>query len=195
ALQPAKLARPVRIPAAQLSGDQLTELSRQVNRSLARRFTMFVHRDAAYYRRLAKEQEASGGRLEILLEDGVPVCARCSAREEFPPMMVRILDLEAFLAGVQTGKAQTCIWRIRDGLLPGNDGLFEVTLTRQGGRLRRLERLPGEARRMEKREWEAGNRDAGCPEPGQIRELDISQVPEALGEDNPFLHAMICEVV
>lgn len=183
-LRAAEAAETVWIPAAECGEKQLWELSRRVNLSLAQRFTMFVRRSPAYYRRLAREQEASGGRLDILFENGVPVCSRCSAREEFPPMMVRILNLEAFLSRVRTGKERVCIWRIRDELLPENNGLFEVTLTEEGGRLCRLPEAASEAEGPE----------AG----GRWRKpvaLDISQVPEALGQDNPFLHTMISEVV
>lgn len=175
------------IPLSVCKDAELEELSRQVNRKLADRFSLFVHRTPAYYRRLEKEQEASGGRLDVFFENGIPVTARCSAREEFPPMMARITDLEAFLARVRTRRERTCFWRICDPILPANDGCFEVTLTEAGGRLRRLPEHSGTA--------DTGGFSEAADGTAKAVKLDISQVPGALGDDNPFARAMICEVV
>ena len=211
-LQAAAAGGPVWIPAKECGEAELTELSRRVNKRLAQSFSMFSWRSPAYYQRLAKEQEASGGRLEVLFEKGMPVTARCSAREEFPPMMARIVNLEAFLARVQTKQERTCIWQIHDELLPDNCGLFQVTLTGKGGHLRRLREIEAAADdstygNMYDPEPENAGTDENRQDPGimnviasgkrkqPVRKLDISRIPEALGEDNPFLHAMICEVV
>lgn len=157
--------------AASECGDEvLRELSDHVNAVLDSQFELFTWRTLEYYRRLSREQDASGGRLEVLFENGKPVSARCSARETFPPMMTRIVNLEQFIARVRAKEEQRFYWKVTDRILPGNEGTFEVTVTPEGGKLRRI---------------------SG----GEVENLDISQIPERLGENNPFLRAMICEVV
>lgn len=172
----------------------LERLSEKVNQGLASQFQLFSKRSPDYYRRLAQEQEACGGGLEIFggeqisavkpgeteergrrEKDALPLCARCKAKESFPPMMARITDLEAFTARVRTKERVTRIWRVTDELLPQNQGLFEFTFTPGGGRLRRLELLAAEE--------------------GRIEEVDIADLPARLGEADPFSHTMVCEVV
>lgn len=162
--------------------EMLEGLAEGVNRELAAQFQLFSRRSPKYYRRLAKEQEASGGGLEFLFgersageKEVLPLCARCRAKETFPPMMARITNLESFIARVRTKEPVTRIWQVTDELLPQNQGLFEITFTPRGGQLRRMELLAAESDRIEK--------------------VDIAELPDRLGEDCPFRHAMVCEVV
>lgn len=67
-----------------------------INCALSRRFELFTERSLPYYRRLEKEQKASGGELQILMEDGRPAAAVQTAREAYPPMMCRIMNREAY---------------------------------------------------------------------------------------------------
>lgn len=163
--------------ASAMSNESLQELSDQVNEALSQTFSLFTLRTPEYYRDLAEQQVACGGRLELLLEKGQPCCARCTAKETFPPMMARIVNLERFFQYMRTKETRTFIWRIQDPLLPGNNGIFEITLTPEGGTVHRL--TPEEATRKQ-------GRDA-------VAEID--RVPRMLGEDDPFARAMICEVV
>lgn len=191
----------------------LERLSEKVNQEMTSQFQLFSKRSPDYYRRLAQEQEVSGGSLEILFgaqrsaamteeaeavgkarkgqklsaasektveaaaggKDAQPLCARCEAREAFPPMMARITNLEAFITRVRAKERVTKIWYVTDALLPQNQGLFELTVTPQGGQIRRLELLAAEEARIET--------------------VDIADLPARLGAANPFCHTMICEVV
>lgn len=81
--------------AEDLSDDTLSRLASFVNETLTGHYELFTHRTAAYYRKLAKEQKASGGQLMIILKDGKPVCSVQTARENYPPMMCRVMDREA----------------------------------------------------------------------------------------------------
>lgn len=174
-------------PALRCGEEQLQTLSDRVNRSLSRRFSMFALRSPEYYRRLAAEQEASGGRLEILFRGAQgaarPVSARCTAREEFPPMMSRIIHLESFLSRIKSREERTLYWQIIDDLLPGNNGVFQIILGPKGGSMRPLSLgAPGELFAAQ-----IGNREPEL--------VDIAEIPARLGEANPFAEAMICEVV
>lgn len=162
-----------RRPASDCSREELEALSQRVNRALAGRYSLFSERSPEYYRRLQQEQQASGGTLEILFDAEGPLCARCSAREEFPPMMARILHPETFFAGVRCHQEKELLWEIRDALLPENSGVYRIRLGTQGGVIQ-----------------------PASPDCGETPLcLDISQVPEALGDANPFRNAMVCEVV
>ena len=84
------------VAAASLSDEELASFADRVNRALSRRFELFTERSLPYYRRLEKEQKASGGELQILMEDGRPTAAVQTAREAYPPMMCRIMNREAY---------------------------------------------------------------------------------------------------
>ncbi len=84
------------IPADLCSDETLQDLADTVNRALTGKYELFTERSIPYYRRLAKEQEASGGELRILMKEGRPAAAAQSAREEYPPMMCRVMDREAY---------------------------------------------------------------------------------------------------
>lgn len=72
-------------------GDSLLkELSDNVNAALRQRYDLFTHRSVYYYRKLAAEQEASGGQLRILLEGGRPKAAVQTSRDLYPPMMYKM---------------------------------------------------------------------------------------------------------
>lgn len=169
------------IPAGQCSDQQLLELSGRVNEALSRKFSMFSLRSPAYYRNLDREQRASGGKLEILFaqENGreVPVSARCSAREEFPPMMTRIIHLQDFIRHVRSREQKTFYWQITDKLLPENSGSYKIILTPAGGELFSL------------------NENDMKQHGREVKTADIAEIPELLAGDNPFADAMICEVV
>lgn len=193
------------LPVFRCSEQQLQALSSRVNEALGRQFTMFTLRSPDYYRHLAVQQQASGGRLEVLFRKeggiGKPICARCTAREEFPPMMARIIHLERFLCRIKSREEKTMYWQVTDGLLPENNGLFEVTLGPEGGRAVRLS--TGESGTLDAAEAGAaadGGRERR-PSSGPERHIprpecvDIAEIPGRLGADNPFGSAMICEVV
>ena len=84
------------VAAASLSDGELASFADRVNRTLSRRFELFTERSLSYYRRLEKEQRASGGELQILLEGEKPAAAVQTAREAYPPMMCRIMNREAY---------------------------------------------------------------------------------------------------
>lgn len=84
------------LPAEDCSDEMLQMLADRVNRTLKDHYELFTVRDAAYYRRLAREQKASGGQLQILMKGGQPLAAVQTAREDYPPMMCRIMDREAY---------------------------------------------------------------------------------------------------
>jgi len=84
------------VVAASLSDEELASFADRVNCALGRRFELFTERSLPYYRRLEKEQKASGGELQILMEDGRPAAAVQTAREAYPPMMCRIMNREAY---------------------------------------------------------------------------------------------------
>ena len=84
------------VAAASLSDEELASFADRVNCALGRRFELFTERSLPYYRRLEKEQKASGGELQILMEDGRPTAAVQTAREAYPPMMCRIMNREAY---------------------------------------------------------------------------------------------------
>ena len=92
--------------AADTVSDQiLTRLSENVNQALAERFELFTLRSCAYYRRLAAEQNASGGRLLILFQGEEPLSAMQTARDDYPAMMCRVINEEAFARGQMGGSA------------------------------------------------------------------------------------------
>jgi predicted acetyltransferase len=82
--------------AASLSDGEMASFADRANRALSRRFELFTERSLSYYRRLEKEQRASGGELRILMENGRPAAAVQTAREAYPPMMCRIMNREAY---------------------------------------------------------------------------------------------------
>lgn len=84
------------LPAELCSDETLQRLADSVNKALTGKYELFTERSVAYYRRLAREQKASGGQLNILLKGGQPSAAVQSAREEYPPMMCRVMDREAY---------------------------------------------------------------------------------------------------
>lgn len=166
-------------PLRECTNQQLERLSKAVNQALGERFCLFTDRTPEYYRNLEREQQASGGCLEVLMErEGAgceerEVCARCTARETFPPMMIRILHLESFLKQVRTEEKKVFFWQVEDELLPENNGFYEIRLSPQGGSAYRRE-------------------PDGTIE---FSKAAIEEIPNLLGGDNPFLHTMICEVV
>lgn len=66
---------PDMVRAAELSDEELAGLADSVNRLLGGSFELFTLRSAAYYRRLQREQAASGGELMIRMRDGQPEAA------------------------------------------------------------------------------------------------------------------------
>lgn len=196
-------------PAEECSRQQLQELSSHVNKVLGARFRMFVHRSTEYYRNLDREQRACGGQLEIffsadgnpgnspdpsqekegmqggereeIAREAIPLSARCTAKETFPPMMTRIIHLESFIRHLKTEEEETFYWQVKDELIPGNNGLFEIKLSAAGGEVRRLPEQECELGKIRNKK--------------RIEEIDIADIPELLGKANPFLHTMICEVV
>lgn len=82
--------------AEECSDKLLADLSDHVNTELSGKFELFTHRSAEYYRKLAFEQKASGGQLLICMKNGIPQAAIQTARENYPPMMCRIMDREAY---------------------------------------------------------------------------------------------------
>lgn len=74
----------------------LERLADHVNGELTCRFELFTLRTVDYYRKLALEQKASGGRLLICMKDGQPQAAVQTAREHYPSMMCRIMDRGAY---------------------------------------------------------------------------------------------------
>lgn len=168
-------------PAAECSEQQLQELSSYVNSVLSEQFQMFVQRSSEYYRNLDCEQKASGGQLEILF----PFTARCTAKEKFPNMMTRIIHLESFIRHLKSEEEKTFYWQVKDELLPENNGLFEIKLSAAGGELRRLQ----------KSECETGRKSGEIQKGKEVKEIDISEIPDLLGASNPFLYTMISEVV
>lgn len=167
--------------AAQCSDQQLQELSTRVNTVLRENYTMFHYRTPEYYRNLDREQRASGEELRILMEEEnggmVPVSARCGARENFPPMMARVVNLQAFLQRIKSVDEKQYLLRITDSLLPKNSGTYRILLTPFGGSLIR---------------WED---QQSCPNGQEPETVDIADLPLWLGENDPFAKAMISEVV
>lgn len=178
-------------PAAQCSDEILKELSQAVNGRLRAQFDLFVLRSPDYYRDLEEQQEASEGQLLIGFQGEKPWAAVCTEKEIFPPMMTRIVNLECFLAGVRTREERDFLWEVRDEIIPENNGIFRVSLGPEGGRAVKLEDGPIWPEGAGNRDGRGGLRAAQTPEEC----LDISQIPQRLGPDNPFLRAMICEVV
>ncbi len=174
--------------------DILQAVSLRVNEMLGRTFSLFTVRSPAYYRNLAAEQEASGGCLQILFASGQPLCVRCTAKESFPPMMARILNLEEFLRRIRTEKRKTILCRIEDSLLKENSGIFQISLTSEGGRTSKQEEEP---------RFAAGMRESGgsvsfyqSEQKGtDIPLIQVGDLPGLLKENNPFARAFICEVV
>ena len=191
-------------PAEKLSEQQLQELSSHVNTVLSEQFQMFVQRSPEYYRNLDREQRASGGQLEILFAEGdgqkgthssdIPITSRCTAKEKFPNMMTRIIHLESFNHPLKSEEEKTFYWQVKDELLPGNNGCFEIKLTPTGGEVNRLTEQEcefGETCRLTERNGELEKkRDVQS-----LKEVNISEIPELLENSNPFLHTMISEVV
>lgn len=75
---------------------ELQELSDHVNKELSGRCELFTKRTVPYYRRLIKEQKASDGSLLVWSRGGHPIAAGQTGKEEYPPMMCRIMDREAY---------------------------------------------------------------------------------------------------
>lgn len=169
-------------PASVCSDEQLIQLSHCVNDTFGKKFTLFTHRSLEYYRNLDREQKASGGELEILFKkedmEEIPVSARCSAKESFPPMMNRILHLESFIHRIRSKGEKIFYWQVEDELLPGNNGMFQITLTPMGGEIFRL-----------------SEKDIKIQNMKSVKKVTISEIPELLEKENPFLHTMISEVV
>lgn len=163
------------LPAAECSDKELERLAYRVNETLKGKHRMFSWRSVCYYRDLQRQQEASDGELRIIFDHG-PRYAVCTVREQFPPMMARIIHLEHFIRQIRSRERRKVFWQIRDAMLPGNSGWYQVTLGPEGGTIRRLE-----SRRS-------------APEAEWIT-LDIADIPAWLGADNPFADAAVCEVV
>ncbi len=200
--------------ACRCSDELLEQLSRRVNERLAGQFELFSLRSAAYYRDLQRQQRASGGELRICFDREGPCFGLCTEKEKFPPMMARIANLESFLARVRTEEEQTLLWEVKDEIIPENAGLFWVELGPEGGRIGRPESEdPGAAPKGKRREearktgmmdtedvsqisgiWRAAEilQEAEIP---REENLDIARIPRWLEQDDPFLKAMICEVV
>lgn len=169
------------ILAEDCSEAQLQNLSDMVNERLQKKFALFSWRSPQYYQRLAKEQSASGGSLEILYEriegEEKLLCARCRAKETFPPMMTRILHLENFLHRVTCEEPQEFYWNVRDEVIQENNGLFRIKISSAGGECRRISE-----------EWFL--KEEIC-----AQEVKIEEIPELLSAADPFQNSFICEVV
>ncbi|MCR5161555.1 MAG: GNAT family N-acetyltransferase [Lachnospiraceae bacterium] len=163
--------------AGECTDEELALLSGYVNRKLAEKFDIFVFRTPEYYRDLAREHEASGDRLTVRFEDGRPVCAVSSVKEDFPPMMARITDLVTFIRMIRPARGREMLLKVTDDIISSNNGIFRISLRREGSVCERLGALP---------EGTAEDAPVSC---------DISALPALLGEDDPFGSAMICEEV
>lgn len=169
------------ILADECSEDQLQKLSDTVNESLRKKFKLFTWRSPEYYRNLTREQQASGGLLEILCRDMEEkeelLCARCKAKENFPPMMTRILHLESFINRVTCEKTREFYWKVQDDVLPENNGLFWIKISSEGGEIQRI------------------SDEKPAKEGVSIQKVGIEEIPELLSDADPFKYGFICEVV
>ncbi|MDO4343389.1 MAG: GNAT family N-acetyltransferase [Eubacteriales bacterium] len=57
-----------------------------------------------------------------------------------PITMVRIVCLEAFVKRLRFDRPIEALWNVKDDILPGNNGCFEVKITPEGGCARRVEK-------------------------------------------------------
>lgn len=163
--------------AGECTDEELALLSGHVNRKLAEQFDIFVFRTPEYYRDLAREHDASGDRLTVRFAGGRPVCAVSSVTEEFPPMMARITDLVSFIRMIRPARGREMLFKVTDDIISSNNGIFRVSLRREGSVCERLDTVP---------EGTGAEALVSC---------DISALPALLGEDDPFSSAMICEEV
>lgn len=63
---------------------------------------------------------------------------------EEQPMMLRILDLSRFLELLPyDGEEKQCVVHLADSICTGNQGVFMITLSPEGGRLHRIPEAPG----------------------------------------------------
>ena len=184
--------------AGECTDKELSLLSGRVNRKLSEQFEIFALRTPEYYRDLARGHEASGGRLTIRFAGGQPVCAISSETEEFPPMMARITDLVTFIRMIRPARGRDMLLKVTDEIIPANNGVFRISLRREGSVCERLD----EAEELRKRERLDTNEEAPETErpqrekgAGEAVSCDISAIPALLGEDNPFASAMISEEV
>ena len=172
--------------AGECTDEELSLLSGHVNRKLAEQFNIFVFRTPEYYKDLTREHEASGDRLTVRFEGGRPVCAVSSVTEEFPPMMARITDLVSFIRIIRPERGREMLLKVTDDIISSNNGIFRISLRREGSVCERLDAAP-----------DGTGAKGKCTENGAEAPVscDISGIPALLGEDDPFASAMICEEV
>ncbi|MDO4475534.1 MAG: GNAT family N-acetyltransferase [Lachnospiraceae bacterium] len=83
-------------PAYECSDETLEAVAEEVNHRLAEQFDLFSLRSKDYYRDLQRQQEVSEGQLCLLEREDRSRCMVCMAKEAFPPMMVRVLNEDAY---------------------------------------------------------------------------------------------------
>lgn len=154
-------------------------LCRNVNRRLAQLYDAFTYRTVKYYRTLDYEQKASGGEVRIIFDDKEqPISGECTFREDFPPMMRRITNFSAYIALVHAQSPDEFLWKIVDPLIQENNGLYKVTLGRSESR----------AVKLEEDKIRSGEEES-------IQQINIADVPQYLGQEDPLHRCCVSEVV
>lgn len=137
------------------------------NETLASQFDLFVKKDRAYYARLLKEQECDGGHILLVREQpevsvaeaGVPeteisgifclnkglgmyvrepIFSHSCSEQVQGMMMGRIIHLESFCRLLRSKEPIDRIVRVRDTMLPENEGCYHIRIDEDGGYAERI---------------------------------------------------------
>ena len=131
---------------------------------LRKRYSIYVHRDEAYYERQLKEIQAQNGDIYVLFEKGEIKAFFLYAKEndkiflqevmesrdgildflqkeekKNPVIMARVIHLEEMLKLVRSEQKQTVILQIEDELIKENAGVYQWEISPQGSRVIKLE--------------------------------------------------------
>lgn len=145
-----------RIDAA-VDGD-CADMAAFSNETLEKQFDLYVKKDEAYYQRLIKEQECDGGHVLLIREKdqeaadsyesvgGIfclnrglglyirePIMAHSCSEHRQAAMMGRIIDLERFCSMLKSQEKISLDVRVRDTMIPENEGCYHISVDENGG--------------------------------------------------------------
>jgi len=140
--------------------DMLAEFA---NGYLKEYYSIYVHRDKAYYEMQLKESQAQNGDIYVLLEEGEIKAFFLYAKEEDevfiqevmeaeegildflqkeekkkPVIMARIIHLEEMLKLVRSKESKNLILKIEDDLIPENAGIYKWEIMSNGSKVTKL---------------------------------------------------------
>ncbi len=137
---------------------QMAEFS---NDTLKDQFDLFVIKDEAYYKRLIKEQECDGGHVLVIKENNEPckngdisgifclnkglglyirepIMTHSCSEEIQAKMMGRVLNIQTFCGMIKSVDPISMDVRIRDTMIPENEGCYHIEINKDGGSIERI---------------------------------------------------------